>query len=96
MRGPIKLAPVGLGWRIGSGNQRHDDFRASPYTGCRFPPEIISHSVWLYFRFRLRLRMVEEMLAARGIRCLFGDRKVALSVKTRRTLALTQSWWCPG
>jgi putative transposase len=71
MRGPIKLAPVGLGWRIGSGNQRHDDFRASPYTGCRFPPEIISHSVWLYFRFRLRLRMVEEMLAARGIRCLF-------------------------
>ncbi len=29
----------------------------SPYTGCRFPPEIISHSVWLYFRFPLSLRM---------------------------------------
>src|SRR3954463_14339460 len=39
----------------------------SPYTGYRFPPEIISHAVWLYFRFPLSLRMVEEMLAARGI-----------------------------
>src|SRR3569833_1785289 len=39
----------------------------SRYTGYRFPPEIISHAVWLYFRFPLSLRMVEEMLAARGI-----------------------------
>jgi len=33
----------------------------------RFPAEIISHSVWLYFRFPLSLRMVDELLAARGI-----------------------------
>ena len=39
----------------------------SPYAGYRFPGEIISHAVWLYFRFPLSLRMVEEMLAARGI-----------------------------
>jgi putative transposase len=39
----------------------------SAYAGYRFPPEIISHAVWLYFRFPLSLRMVEEMLAARGI-----------------------------
>jgi putative transposase len=39
----------------------------SRYAGHRFPPEIISHAVWLYFRFPLSLRMVEEMLAARGI-----------------------------
>src|SRR3954454_10249018 len=39
----------------------------SPYAGYRFPAEIISHAVWLYFRFPLSLRMVEEMLAARGI-----------------------------
>ena len=39
----------------------------SPYAGHRFPAEIISHAVWLYFRFPLSLRMVEEMLAARGI-----------------------------
>src|SRR5881398_624177 len=39
----------------------------SSYAGHRFPAEIISHAVWLYFRFPLSLRMVEEMLAARGI-----------------------------
>src|SRR5919206_2556792 len=39
----------------------------SPYAGHRFPAEVISHAVWLYFRFPLGLRMVEEMLAARGI-----------------------------
>ena len=39
----------------------------SPYAGYRFPAEIISHAVWLYFRFPLSLRMVEDMLAARGI-----------------------------
>src|SRR3954454_17634247 len=39
----------------------------SSYAGHRFPPEVISHAVRLYFRFPLSLRMVEEMLAARGI-----------------------------
>src|SRR4051812_30799315 len=37
------------------------------YAGYRFPAEIIGHGVWLYFRFPLGLRMVEEMLAARSI-----------------------------
>jgi putative transposase len=32
----------------------------------RFPAEVISLAVWLYFRLPLSLRMVEEMLAARG------------------------------
>ena len=36
------------------------------YKGFRFPPEIISHAVWLYFRFNLSYRDVEELLAARG------------------------------
>ena len=39
----------------------------SLYTGHRFPPELISYTVWLSFRFPLSLRMVEEMLAFRGI-----------------------------
>ena len=39
----------------------------SPYAGHRFPAEVISQAVWLYFRFPLSHRMVEEMLAARGI-----------------------------
>ena len=37
------------------------------YAGYRFPPEVISYAVWLYFRFPLSLRMVEEMLAARSV-----------------------------
>jgi putative transposase len=35
--------------------------------GYRYPSEIITTAVWLYFRFPLSLRMVEEMLVARGI-----------------------------
>jgi putative transposase len=41
--------------------------RAPRYARHRFPAEVISYAVWLYFRFPLSLRMVEEMLAARGI-----------------------------
>jgi len=51
---------------------------ASPYHRHRFPSEIISHCVWLYFRFSLSFRDVEEMLAMRG---------VALSYETVRE-------WC--
>ncbi|GHO70408.1 hypothetical protein KSC_093000 [Ktedonobacter sp. SOSP1-52] len=40
---------------------------APNYKGYRFPPEIISHAVWLYFRFSLSFRDVEELLAQRGI-----------------------------
>ncbi len=39
----------------------------SPYKGHRFPHQIISHAVWLYFRFSLSYRDVEELLAERGI-----------------------------
>jgi putative transposase len=35
--------------------------------GYRFPREIISHSVWLYHRFALSFRDVEELLAERGV-----------------------------
>ena len=47
--------------------QHVDKNTAISYAGYRFPPELISYAVWLYFRFPLSLRMVEEMLAARGI-----------------------------
>ena len=39
----------------------------SPYRGHRFPPEIIRHVVWLYLRFTLSFRDVEELLAERGL-----------------------------
>ena len=37
------------------------------YRRHRFPAEIISHSVWLYFRFALSYRDVEEIMAVRGV-----------------------------
>jgi putative transposase len=37
------------------------------YKRHRFPPDVIRHAVWLYFRFTLSLRDVEELLAQRGI-----------------------------
>ena len=36
------------------------------YLRRRFPSEIISHAVWLYYRYCLRFRDVEDLLVARG------------------------------
>jgi transposase-like protein len=44
-----------------------DATSSSLYRGHRFPVEIISHCVWLYHRFPLSLRDVEEMMAQRGV-----------------------------
>ena len=46
------------------------------YYRYRFPTEIISHCVWLYFRFTLSFRDVEEMLAMRGVTLSYGSRMV--------------------
>jgi putative transposase len=40
---------------------------AHRYKNHRFPTEIISHAVWLYFRFCLSFRDVEELLCERGV-----------------------------
>ena len=37
------------------------------YRYCHFPPVIVQHTVWLYARFTLSFRDVEELLAERGI-----------------------------
>jgi putative transposase len=37
------------------------------YARHQFPPDIIRHTVWLYLRFTLRFRDVEELLAERGL-----------------------------
>ncbi len=37
------------------------------YRYCHFPPTIIQHAVWLYARFSLSFRDVEDLLAERGI-----------------------------
>jgi len=72
------------------------------YKRHRFPPAIIGHAVWLYFRFALSDRDVEELLAERGvvvtyasIRCwcrTFGQ-SYANGLRRRRPLC----WPCsPG
>ena len=43
------------------------------YHGYRFPSEIISHAVWLYYRFALSFRDVEDLLAVRHITALLQD-----------------------
>ena len=40
---------------------------AARYKGYRYPIEVIGHAVWLYHRFALSLRDVEELLVARGV-----------------------------
>ena len=37
------------------------------YRGYRFPPGIIQHAIWLYVRFTLSFRDIEDLLAERGI-----------------------------
>jgi putative transposase len=37
------------------------------YSRHRFPGDVIQHAVWLYFRFPLSLRNVEDLLVQRGI-----------------------------
>ena len=44
-----------------------DEVAHPAYSGYRFPAEIIAHAVWLYFRFALSYRDVEELLAERGL-----------------------------
>lgn len=43
------------------------DKKINPYAGHRYPTEIIRHAVWLYFRFTLSYRDVEEIPAYRGV-----------------------------
>src|SRR6202158_3051579 len=41
--------------------------RKISYAGYRFPPEVIDHAIWLYLRFTLGFRDVEDLLGERGI-----------------------------
>ncbi len=42
------------------------------YSGYRYPAPIIIYTVWLYFRFTLSFRDIEELLAARNITVSYG------------------------
>jgi len=44
-----------------------DTSTAPSYRGYRFPREIIAHCVWLYFRYCLCFRDIQEMMLERGV-----------------------------
>jgi putative transposase len=44
----------------------------NPYKRRRFPAEIIGHCVWLYFRFCLSYRDIEELTVERGVILTYG------------------------
>ena len=41
--------------------------KTTPYKRHRFPPEVIQYAVWLYYRFNLSHRDIEDLLSERGI-----------------------------
>ncbi len=66
----------------------------------RFPPDIIRHSIWLYARFTLSFRDVEEMLAERGldisyetIRRWFLKFGTVIAANLRRTRSRPSDHW---
>jgi putative transposase len=61
------------------------------YKGYRFPPEIIGHGVWLYYRFSVSLRDVSELMLARGLWTLrFG---LEYARRLRRTRGACSNTW---
>ncbi len=73
---------------------------ALSYRGHRFPPEIISHAVWLYHRFCLSFRDVEDLLAQRGIKVTYEAIRLwclKFGPKYARTLSVAKVVWpTPG
>jgi putative transposase len=66
---------------------------SSLYRRHRFPGEIISYCVWLYYRFSLSYRDIEELMAQRGVRvsyetirqwCLKFGQTIAAELRRRR------------
>ena len=58
--------------------------KTNGYHGYRFPRETISHSVWLYHRFSLSFRDVEELLAKRGIVVIYENNRAEVSHQPTR------------
>jgi hypothetical protein len=64
------------------------------YRRHRFPPVVIQHAVWLYLRFTLSYRDVEELLAERGLDLSYGSGPETAPSSTERSLASRRNG-CP-
>ncbi len=58
----------------------------------RFPPDVIRYAVWLYFRFTLSIRDVEELLAQRGIEVSREPSRPVFFGRVRLQLQATQRY----
>ncbi len=74
--------------------------RKISYRRHRFPPEIIQHAVWLYFRFPLSFRDIEDLLAERGIDVSYESVRrwsvkfgLAYAYKLRRSRSRPDARW---
>ncbi len=64
--------------------------------GYRFPSDIIAYAVWLYFRFNLSFRDVEDLLAQRGITVTYETIRRWCRTFTVRILAGSGAWATRG
>src|SRR6266404_3470166 len=67
LRAPRLALSRRLGGCESSGRPVANRMKRMSYSGYRVPPEIIQQAIWLYLRFTLSLRDVEDLLAERGI-----------------------------
>ena len=63
--GIVKLTSISLAGMAERDRMGHE--KSPLYHRHRFPPEVISHCVWLYYRFSLSYRDIELMMAERGL-----------------------------
>ncbi len=61
------------------------------YAGYRFPPEIIQQAIWLYVRFALSFRDVEDLLAERGIAVFYETVRRWVITSDQRSLLVCES-----
>ena len=61
------------------------------YDGYRFPPEIIRQAIWLYLRFTLSLRDVEDLFAERGIIVSYETVRRWVPVRTSGCLGIAEA-----
>jgi hypothetical protein len=64
--------------------------RKISYAGYRFPPEVIDQTIWLYLRFTLSFRDVEDLLAERGVAVLRNRAPLGESFRTDDCSAAAQ------
>jgi hypothetical protein len=88
----IRSCPMASrGWlAVALGVPLAEGMKKISYAGYRFPPEIIQQAIWLYLRFTLGLRDVEDLMAKRAISVSYETVRRRSASICRMTEALAQ------